>query len=313
MEAAAKRPDVKAPGSRSKMIRRHWQLYLVILIPMALLILFSYIPMFGIVIAFQDFIATKGFLGSPWVGMKHFQNFVSTYQFKRLLTNTLGISLYQLVASFPIPIIFSIMLNECRKLRFKKAVQMVSYAPHFISTVVMVSIVMILMAPRSGLINNVIEAMGSARIDFLSQPQYFKSIYVWSGVWQSMGYNSVIYIAALAGIDPTLHEAAIVDGASKLQKIWHIDLPGIAPTIVILLILQFGQIMNIGYEKIFLLQNPANMSASDVISTYVYRVGLVNGQYSFSTAVNLFNSVINTILLVTVNQIARKVGDTSLW
>lgn len=294
-------------------IKAHWQLHLLFLIPLAFVLVFSYGPMYGVIIAFKDYVASKGIWGSSWVGMKHFENFIGSYQFYRLISNTLGISLYSLAVSFPIPIIFAIMLNECTLTRFKKTIQMVSYAPYFISTVVMVSIVMMFLSPRTGIINNLIDLVGGTRTDFMGEAGYFKSIYVWSGVWQTMGYNSVIYIAALAGIDPSLYEAARTDGASKLQKIWHIDLPGIFPTIMILLILNCGQLMNIGYEKIFLMQNSLNLGSSDVISTFVYRIGLVNSQYSFSTAVGLFNSVINTFLLVIVNKLAKKFSETSLW
>ena len=209
--------------------------------------------------------------------------------------------------------ILALMLNECGNSKFKKTVQMITYAPHFISTVVMVSILLMFLAPRSGFINNVIALFGGERVDFIAKPEYFKSLYVWSGVWQNMGYSSIIYIAALAGIDPELHEAAVVDGASKLRRIWHIDIPGILPTVIILLILDCGKLMNVGYEKVLLMQNSLNMSASDIISTFVYRMGLEQAQYSFSTAVGLFNSVINTILLVLVNQIARKCSETSLF
>ena len=199
------------------------------------------------------------------------------------------------------------MINECTNTKFKKAVQLITYAPHFISTVVMVSVVLMLMAPRAGMINNIIALFGGAK------PEYFKSIYVWSGIWQSMGYNSIIYIAALSGIDPSLYEAATVDGASKLQRIMNIDLPGILPTIIIQLIMQCGRLMNVGHEKVLLMQNNLNMSSSDIISTYVYRIGLENARYSFSAAVGMFNSVINTFLLILVNSISRKVSETSLW
>lgn len=296
-----------------KKIKRHWQLYLIFLAPLAVVLIFSYGPMYGLQIAFKDFMASKGIVGSPWVGMKHFQSFITSYQFPRLLGNTLGISLYSLIAGFPIPVILALMLNECGNSKFKKTVQMITYAPHFISTVVMVSILLMFLAPRSGFINNVIALFGGERVDFIAKPEYFKSLYVWSGVWQNMGYSSIIYIAALAGIDPELHEAAVVDGASKLRRIWHIDIPGILPTVIILLILDCGKLMNVGYEKVLLMQNSLNMSASDIISTFVYRMGLEQAQYSFSTAVGLFNSVINTILLVLVNQIARKCSETSLF
>ena len=278
-----------------------------------LIFIFSYGPMYGIQIAFRDYIATKGISGSTWVGTKYFASFFKTRQFPRLLGNTIGISLYSLLASFPIPILLAISLNECGSLRFKKSAQMITYAPHFISTVVIVSIMTLMFSMKTGIVNNAIVALGGKRINFMGEARFFKSMYVWSGVWQSMGFNSILYLSALAGVDPALHEAATIDGASRVKRIWHIDIPCILPTIVITLILNTGSIMSIGYEKILLMQNNLNMSTSDVISTYVYRIGLVNAQYSLSTAVNLFNSVVNLIIITTVNAIAKRVGDTSLW
>ena len=296
-----------------KQIRRHWQLYLIIALPVLLIAVFSYGPMYGLQIAFKDFVPTRGFSGSSWVGLKHFKTFVTSHQFIRVLKNTLGISLYSLIAGFPIPILLAIAVNECSGKRFKKTVQMITFAPHFISTVVMAGVVLMVLSPHTGIVNNIIQLFGGERIDFMAKPEYFKSIYVWSGIWQSMGFSSIIYISALSGIDQSLHEAAVVDGANRIQRILHVDIPGILPTVTIMLILECGKLMNLGYEKILLLQNSINMSSSDVISTYVYRLGLQNAQYSFSTAVGLFNSVINCILLILVNQLARKMGDTSLW
>jgi len=294
-------------------MRRCWQLYLIMLLPMLVIIIFSYGPMFGVQIAFKEFRARDGIWGSPWIGFIHFQNFFRSYQFRRVITNTLGISLYGLIAGFPIPIILAILVNESARTRFKKAVQLITFAPHFISTVVMTGMILMFISVYGGPINNFIAAMGGERIDFIARPGMFKSLYVWTGIWQGMGYSSVIYIAALSAIDPSLYEAATIDGASKFQKIRYIDIPGIAPTIIILLILNCGSIMSVGYEKILLMQNPLNMAASDVISTYVYRMGLENAQYSFSAAVGLFNSLVNASLLVAVNQVARKVSETSLW
>jgi putative aldouronate transport system permease protein len=300
-------------SAKLRRVYRHWQLYLLLLLPLAYLAIFHYAPMYGVQIAFKDFIATKGIFGSPWAGIKHFQRFFASHVFWRLITNTLGISFYQLIAGFPFPIILAILLNEARCRWYKKTVQMITYAPHFISTVVMVSIILQFLEPRFGLVNRVLAAFGGQAVNFIAVPEYFKSIFVFSGIWQNVGYSSVIYIAALAGIDPQIEEAAIVDGASRLQKIRHVDIPGILPTAVVLLILNMGHIMNIGFEKIFLMQNPLNMRTSDVISTYVYRVGLISAQYSFSAAVGLFNSVVNLVLIITVNHIARRLGETSLW
>lgn len=313
VKAATVSADRKKGGEVLRKIKKNWQLYVIIAIPVIILLIFSYGPMYGLQIAFKDFVPTRGFSGSKWVGLKYFKAFVTSYQFERLIKNTLLISLYSLIANFPAAIILAVAVNECRSKWYKKMVQMVTYAPHFISTVVMAGIVLMVLSPYSGIVNNIIQAFGGERIDFMAKPEYFKHIYVWSGVWQTMGFNSIIYISALAGIDPTLHEAAVVDGASRWQRIWNVDLPGIAPTIIIMLIMNCGRIMTVGYEKILLLQNSVNMSSSDVISTYVYRVGLENAQYSFSTAVGLFNAVINCILLVTVNKIAGRVSETSLW
>lgn len=296
-----------------KQITRHWQLYLILLIPVVLVAIFSYGPMYGVQIAFKDYVPSYGIGGSKWVGLKHFQSFISSHQFPRLIGNTLMISLYGLIAGFPVPIILALALNECTSVKFKKVVQMVTYAPHFISTVVMVGIVLLVLSPTSGILNQFVQLFGGEPIDYMAKPEWFKSIYIWSGVWQGMGYSSIIYIAALAGIDPTLHEAAIVDGATRLQRIWHVNIPGIIPTVTILLIMNFGSIMSVGYEKILLMQNKLNMPTSDVISTFVYRVGLVDAQYSFSAAVGLFNALINFGLLMLVNAVAKKLGETSLW
>lgn len=296
-----------------KRMSRHWQLYFVILLPLAYIVIFNYVPMYGAQIAFKDFMASKGILGSPWVGLKNFRDFFQSPQFSRLISNTLGISVYTLIAGFPMPIILALALNEARGQTFRKTVQMVTYAPYFISMIVMVSILMQFLSPQAGVVNSLIKLLGGRPVNFMAIPQYFKSIYVFSGIWQYTGYNSIIYIAALAGIDPTLHEAATVDGATIFQKILYINLPGILPTAIVLLILNSGQIMNVGFEKIYLMQNSLNMRSSDVISTYVYRIGLLSAQYSFSTAVGLFNSVINATIMVTVNRIARKLGGVSLW
>lgn len=302
-------------GYARKQMLRHWQLYLVLLIPVVLLIIFSYGPMYGLQIAFRNYKAKLGFWGSPWVGLKYFKDFFSTPDCARLIRNTFSISIYSLIAGFPIPILLALMLNECTDVKFKKTVQMVTYAPHFISTVVMCSIILLVVsAGKNGILNNILALFGmKERIDFISKAGMFQSIYVWSGVWQGMGYGSIVYLAALSGIDPSLHEAAVVDGASKLRRIWHIDLPGIMPTIIILLILNCGSLMNVGYEKVLLLQNDLNKETSRIISIYVYQLGLEQAQYSFSTAVGLFNSVVNTTLLVGVNFIARRLSETSLF
>lgn len=313
--APAKAPAApkKRRGAIVKALRRHWQLYLLITPVVVYFAVFHYWPMYGVQIAFKDFIATKGIWGSPWVGFKHFERFFDSYFFWRLIGNTLGISLYELAVGFPIPILLALMINEVRLKGYRKFVQTVTYAPHFLSTVVIVGMLLMFLSPTSGLVNLAIQAFGGEPISFMTEPGWFKTIYVFSGVWQQMGWSSIIYLAALAGIDPQLHEAAKVDGATRLQRIWHVNLPGIRPTIVILLILNFGSLMGVGFEKVFLMQNSLNMEGSDVISTYVYRSGILGAQYSFSAAVGLFNSVVNFILLITVNRIARKVNQVSLW
>ncbi|WGU94469.1 ABC transporter permease subunit [Paenibacillus dendritiformis] len=297
----------------ARVLRKHWQMYLLLAPVMVYFIVFHYVPMYGVQIAFKDFIATKGITGSPWVGMKHFERFYQSYYFWRLIKNTLGIGLYQLLVGFPVPILLALMINEIRGKWFKKTVQTVTYAPHFLSTVVMVGILVIFLSPDTGLINHLIRAFGGEPISFLTEPGWFKSLYVFSGVWQQMGWSSIIYLAALSGVDPQLHEAARVDGASRLQRIWHVNLPCIMPTIVILLILNTGSILSVGFEKVFLMQNDMNLESSDVFATYVYRSGLLGAQYSFSAAVGLFSNIVNFILLVSVNFVARKAGNTSLW
>lgn len=310
---------VVQPKSRKRTIfrpyLRNWELYVLISPVLAYFIIFEYIPMYGVQIAFKNFVATKGIWGSSWVGMRHFERFFDSYFFWRLITNTLGVSLYQLVVGFPVPIILALMINEIKQSRifFKKIVQTVTYAPHFLSTVVLVGIVVMFLAPETGMINKIIVLFGGQPISFITEPAWFKTIYVGSGVWQQMGWSSIIYLAALAGIDPHLHEAAKVDGATRMQRIWHVNLPGIMPTIVILLILNMGSIMGVGFEKVFLMQNDLNIESSEVISTYVYKSGIIQAQYSFSAAIGLFNSIINFTLLILVNFAAKRMNQTSLW
>jgi putative aldouronate transport system permease protein len=268
--------------------------------------------MYGLQIAFKDYIMRLGFWNSEWVGFKHFKMFIRSYYFSRLIGNTIGISLYSLFAGFLPPIILAIALNECRIRFMKKAVQMITYAPYFLSTVVIVGILTQILS-MNGILNALIVSLGGERVSFLGKAELFKSIYVWSGIWQGTGYSSIIYLAALAGISPELQEAAYIDGANIWQRIWHIDIPGILPTAIILLILNTAGILNVGFEKVYLMQNPLNMSASDVISTYTYRMGLIDMNYSLATAVGLFQSVISFAFMLTVNRIAKKISDISLW
>lgn len=294
-------------------LKRRGRLYIMLIVPVAYVIIFCYVPMSGVLIAFEDYSLRKGVWGSQWVGLKHFQDFFSTPVFRQLIGNTLALSVYGFVAGFPTPIILALALNECKRARFKKTVQMITYAPYFISTVVMVSIIIQFLHVRTGLVNNVMVLLGFEAYDFMGNPAAFRSIYVWSGVWQGVGYSAVIYLAALSGVDQSLQEAAIIDGANRFQRVYHVDLPGILPTIVIQMILSLGSLLSVGYEKVFLMQNSLNLSQSEIISTYVYKRGLQDIQYSYSTAVGLFNSVVNLLLLCTANAIARRVNETSLW
>ena len=305
------------PGQRRtevirKSFRKYWELYLLVIPVIAYFAIFHYWPMYGVQIAFKDFSPRKGIWDSAWVGMKYFRQFCSSYYFTRLISNTLTISLQSIISGFIAPVMLALMLNEVRQARFKRIVQTVTYAPNFLSTVVMVGMLNAFLAPQ-GMINNIAALFGAKRVAFLVEPAYFRSVYILSGIWQGTGFGSIIYLAALAGIDPQLHEAAAIDGATRMQRIWHINLPCILPTIVILLILNFGSIMSVGFEKIYLLQNDLNLECSDVISTYVYRAGLLGAKYSFGAAVGLFNSAINLVMLVLVNWLAKRLGNDGLW
>jgi multiple sugar transport system permease protein/putative aldouronate transport system permease protein len=293
--------------------KRQWQLYLMVLLPVLFIAIFMYGPMFGIVVAFKDFSFRRGILGSEWVGLRYFRQFLTTPLFYSLLWNTVALSAYSLIAGFFTPILLALALNEIRSLFFKKTVQMVTYFPYFISTVVMVGIVLQVLNPRGGIVNNIITMFGGTPVNFMGVPALWRSIYVWSGVWQLTGYGAIIYLAALSGVDPGLIDSAIIDGVNRPQRVRYIDLPTIAPTIIILLILAVGNIMSVGFEKAYILQNNINLNVSEIISTYVYKRGLVNYQYSFATAVGVFNSIVNFLLLVTANSIARRTSETNLW
>ena len=288
--------------------------YLVLLMLPGLIyyLVFHYLPMYGIVIAFTNY---KGgaLPGSSFVGFKWFTEFFNSFYFGRLLGNTLILSLYNLIFSFPIPIIFALALNEMRCRPFKRVVQTVSYLPHFISVVVIVGMLRTMLSPTDGVINNLIRANGGNAINFFGNSQYFRPLYIGSGVWQTFGWNSIIYLAALTNADPSLYEAARIDGANRWQQLLHVSIPCILPTMIILLIMQLGRTMSVGYEKIILMYEPATYEVADVISTYVYRRGILNGQYSFATAIGLFNSVINMVLLIAVNTVSRRISEVSLW
>ena len=296
-----------------KKLYKSRQLYVFVIPALVVVAVFSYGPMYGVIIAFKDYIPSLGIFGSPWVGFKHFQRFFDSYYFWDLIKNTLGISIYSLVVGFPLPIILALALNELKDGKFKKFTQTVTYAPNFISVVVVCGMLIAFLTPSTGIINHLLFFLGFERISFMTDPRWFKTIYVLSGVWQGTGWGSVIYLAALSGVDTQLHEAATVDGATRWQRIWYINLPTIIPTMVILLIMNVGSLMSLGYEKILLMQNALNMDSSNVIATFVYKQGLLDAQYSYASVVGLFIAAINAFLLITVNTISRKVSETSLW
>ncbi len=296
-----------------KVISKRWQLYALMLPAILYTALFAYKPMYGLLIAFQDFSVRKGVWGSDWVGLKHFERLFGSYWFPIAFRNTLEISCLDILIGFPLPIILALLLNELKRARFRKTVQTVSYAPHFISTVVMCGMITMFLSPSTGIINKLITALGFDAVYFMQEPSMFKWIYVLSGVWQGVGWSSIIYFAALSSVDPSLLEAADIDGATRLQKIWHINLPAILPTIVVMFILRCGQILSMGYEKVYLLQTDLNLFGSEIISTYVYKVGLEQSDFSFSTAVGLFNTVINCTLLLSANALSKKLTKTGLF
>ncbi|MFD2612444.1 ABC transporter permease [Paenibacillus gansuensis] len=290
-----------------------WQLYVLLLPALLYLILFQYVPMYGVTIAFKDFSPMKGIFGSEWTGLTNFRTFFTSYVFDSVLVNTVKLSFFSLLIGFPIPILFALLLNQIRHQLAKRFIQTVTYAPYFISTVVLVSMLNVFLAPTTGFINHMIEGIGGSAVNFMARAEWFRTVYISSTIWQTMGFSAIIYLASLSGVNPELHEVATVDGASKLQRIWHIDLPSIAPTIIIMFILGIGNIMSVGWEKAFLMQQGMNLSASEIISTYVYKVGLLNAQYSLATAIGLFNSVINFTLLIAANYCAKKLSGYSLW
>lgn len=296
-----------------KRMQHCWQLYVLVLPAVLCIILFSYAPMYGVQIAFKEYKVNLGIAGSPWAGLKYFKQFLNLPNFDTLMVNTLKISIYSLLWGFPMPILLALMLNQVKNKKYKSFVQTVTYAPYFISTVVLVSMLSIFLTPSSGFVNKIIESFGGKAITFMGDPKWFRTVYVASSVWQGTGWGAIVYLAALGGVDPTLYEAATVDGATKLQRMLHIDLPCILPTIVIMFILNMGSLLNVGYEKSYLMQNSLNITVSEIISTYTYKIGLLNGKFSFSTAVGLFNSVINFVLVITTNYISKKLTENSLW
>ncbi len=294
-------------------LRRNWDLYLLILPGLAFFFIFHYGPMFGLQIAFKNYSFRRGMFASDWVGFKHFEALFTSYYFPVILKNTLLISLYQLVFGFPAPLLLALLLNEVRSSRIRRIAQTITYAPHFLSITVVVSMLMAFLSPSTGLVNHWVVALGGTPHYYMTDPAWFKALYVASGIWQGAGWGSIIYLAALSGIDVQLYEAAAMDGASRWKQILHINLPSIIPTAIILFILEVGKVMNVGFEKVYLMQNDLTMDASEVVSTYVYRKGIMGAQYSFSTAVGLFNSMINFTLMLIVNRVARKVSDVRIW
>jgi putative aldouronate transport system permease protein len=306
--------QVSKPAAPTKLsknltyIKKNYILYLLIAPAVILTIIFKYIPIYGATIAFKDFSPIRGIAGSEWVGFKHFTSFLTSPNFIEILMNTIKLSSFELLIGFPIPIILALMLNQLRKSSVKKNIQLALYAPHFISVVVVSGMVFLFLSPV-GPINALLSTFLDKPISFMSDPDYFRSIYIWSGVWQGAGWASIVYVAALANVDPQLHEAATLDGASLLQRIWHIDLPTLKPVMAVLFILAAGGIMGIGFEKAYLMQTSMNSPSSEIIATYVYKRGLLAGDYSFATAVGLFNAVVNVILLGVVNQVVKKLNE----
>lgn len=310
----------------ARQMHDNWQLYLLILPGVLYILIFRYWPMFGIQIAFKDFKATKGIWDSPWAMQrgevnvfKHFERFLNSKYSFQIIGNTVLISVYSLLANFPCCILLALMMNELRSRKYRKTVQFVTYAPHFISTIVLVGIMQQLFAAPSalmrsgGVVNTLIQAMGGQPVQFMFSEYTFRHMYVWSGVWSGAGWGSIIYMATLSGVDPEQYESALLDGATKLQRIWYITLPVLVPTAVTLFILDVGSVMSVGFEKAYAMQNDVNRNTAQVLSTYVYQQGLVDGNTSFATAVDLFNSVINLMLVLIVNYVSRKVSDVSLW
>ncbi len=296
-----------------KSLRRDRQLVFMLIPVVIFFAVFSYYPLYGILIAFKDYSISRGILGSPWAGLRYFRQFFSSPYFGRLLRNTVLISVYSLLWGFPVPILFALLLNEFKDGKFKRVIQTVSYLPHFISLVVICGILIDIFSPQGGVVNSLLYSLTGKRINFFGEPEWFRTMYVGSGVWQEFGWNSIIYLAAITGINPDLYEAARIDGAGRLRQIWHVTLPGIKPTILTLLILNLGNIMSVGYEKIILLYSPTTYETADVISTYVYRTGLLSQQYSYAGAVGLFNSAINIAILVLCNFAGKKLFGVGIW
>ncbi len=306
------RPGNEIYSSHLKKIKKSKYLYILFSIPLLYYILFHYLPMYGVLISFQNYNIVKGISGSTWVGFKHFEKFLFEPYFWKLVRNTLMINIYGLLWGFPAPILLALLLNEVKGSKFKKVIQNISYLPHFISTVVVCGMIVNFLS-TDGIANQIIKIFGGETKQFLMMPEYFRTIFVTSGIWESMGWNSIIYLAALTSIDEEMLEAALIDGANRWHRVIYITLPSIASTISIMLIMNLGRLMNLGYEKILLLYNGSTYETADVISTYVYRRGILGNDFSYATAVGLFQAVIGVILIVSANKISQKVSETSLW
>ena len=308
----SKRNAVSKKGNIWHRVYSDRALYLLLLPSFIIMFIFTYLPMYGVVIAFKDFTPAKGIMGSSWAGFKYFKQYFNSFQFWPTIKNTLILSIYSIVVTFPLPIVLALICNQMRTGKFKKVFQVSTYLPHFISTVVMCGMIILFLSPSSGVIAKLLSLIGIQMPNVMGSAGAFPSVYVWTEVWQHLGWDSILYIAALAAIDPSLYEAATMDGASKWQKMLKIDIPLLMPTATVMFILRMGSVMNVGFEKVYLLQNNLNTASSEIISTYVYKMGLVSSQYSLSSAIGLFNNLINLILLVTVNYISKKMSDTSL-
>ncbi|MDQ0914849.1 putative aldouronate transport system permease protein [Paenibacillus sp. V4I5] len=311
--AGAAQSTAQRAVKRKLYVIKYWQIYSMVLPGLLFFILFKYVPLAGIIIAFQDYSVFTGIFGSKFVGMKHFINLFTYPEFLRVIKNTFLISIYQLVFGFPAPIILALLMNEVRKLLFKKVVQTVLYLPHFLSWVIVGGLVINFLSPTSGMLNDVLRMMGKEPIFFMQEPDYFRSIVVISAIWKEVGWGTIIYLAALAGINPELYESAEVDGASKLKQVFSITLPSLLPTIMVLLLLRIGHILDLGFEQVYMLMNPLVTSTGEIIDTYIYRIGLLGGQYSYTTAIGLFKSVIGLILVVGANQLSKKTTGNSIY
>ena len=311
---AKRRSKNRANAGLWKQARQNYELYLFLVPAVVFVAIFMYGPMYGVLMAFKDYNMVKGIMGSPWIGLEHFRRFFEGYNFWTTLKNTIFLSLYFLAATLPLPVALAVIFNNVKNGMFKKSVQLAAYAPNFISVVVIVGIMKIMFAPDTGIFNVLAEKFFHAEgADVFGKPEYFRHLYVWSGVWQTLGWNSIIYVAALSGISPELYEACTMDGASRLQKIWHLEIPSILPTVVIVLILNTGSIMNLGFEKVYLMQTPLNLAVSETLPTYIYKMGVINSDYGLATAMGFFNSAVSCVLLVIVNTVSKKLSGSSLY